>query len=375
MTGPHDQPADPAAGSVTARPWGATAEGVELHLYDLAVPGGIAATISDLGGIVTHLHVPGADGLVGDVVLGHDEPGPYLGRAESPYFGALIGRYGNRIRAGRFNLDGHEYTLATNNGPNALHGGPGGFDQQVWTARPAVGEDGPALELRLVSPDGDEGYPGTLDVTVTYTVTRPTGGDLGGLRIEYVATTDAPTVVNLTNHSYFNLVGDASRDVLGHELTLHADQFTPVDDTLIPTGELRDVTGTPFDFRAGRAVGDLIDDADVQLAYGGGYDHNLVLRGEGLRVVGEVHEPRSGRVMEVRTTEPGVQFYSGNFLDGSIRGKRGRAYGPRWALCLETQHFPDSPNHPNFPSTVLRPGETYRSRTEYVFSVRTTKGS
>lgn len=348
---------------VTSQPWGMTPDGQPITLYTLRNPSGIQADIMDYGGVVVRLLTPDRNGNPGDIVLGHDHAEPYFSLETSPYFGALIGRYGNRIAGGRFTLDGQTHQLPVNNGPNSLHGGTRGFNQRLWTGRPLA--DGPALELTYLSPDGEEGYPGNLSVRVTYTLT---GDD--ALQIDYEARADAPTILNLTNHTYWNLGGDAGRDILGHELTLRADHITPVDETLIPTGELLPVEGTPFDFRQPTPIGARVDEPNEQLRFAGGYDHNFVLGGEGLRSVAEVRDPESGRRVEVFTDQPGVQFYSGNFLDGSIVGKGGRVYGHRWALCLETQHFPDSPNHPNFPSTVLRPGETFTSRTVYAFSAR-----
>ncbi|ADV68182.1 aldose epimerase family protein [Deinococcus maricopensis] len=357
-----DAALSPSAPSLTRTPWGTAPDGSAITLYTLR-HGPVTARIMDYGGVIVGVDAPDRDGTLADVALGHDEAGPYFDRATASYFGALIGRYGNRIARGRFELDGRAHQLATNNGPNALHGGPGGFDQVMWTSDADVTADGPRVTLTRTSPDGEEGYPGALDVTVTYTLTAD-----GALRLAYHAVTDAPTVVNLTNHSYWNLAG-ATRDVLDHELVVHADAITPVDETLIPTGTLLDVAGTPFDFRAARRVGERVDDADAQLQFAGGYDHNFVLQGAAgaLRHVATLSDPQSGRVMEVHTTEPGVQFYSGNFLDGSVTGKGGQVYGHRWAVCLETQHFPDSPNRPDFPSTRLNPGEVYRTVTEYRF--------
>jgi aldose 1-epimerase len=304
--------------------------------------------------------VPDRDGRPANVVLGFDRLQGYLDHPD-PYFGALIGRYGNRIAEGSFTLDGAEHRLPVNNGANSLHGGETGFDRRLWTATPFDS----GLELRLVSPDGDQGYPGTLNVTVRYTLTVE-----NALRIDYLATTDAPTVVNLTNHSYFNLAGEGTGDVYDHLLQLDASQFTPVDAGLIPTGEIAPVAGTPLDFREPVAVGERIRAGHAQLEHAGGYDHNWVLDrpAEGLTRAARVSEPTTGRVLTVHTTEPGVQFYSGNFLDGTMRGTGGRLYRQGDGLALETQHFPDSPNQPAFPSTVLRPGETYRSTTVYEFT-------
>jgi aldose 1-epimerase len=311
------------------------------------------------------LEAPDRDGKLADVVLGFDSLDGYLGKP--PYFGAIIGRYGNRIGAGKFTLDGQQYTLAGNDHGNSLHGGLKGFDKVLWTATPKSTPEGQALLLHYVSKDGEEGYPGNLAVTVTYTLT-----DKNELKIHYSATTDKATVLNLTNHSYFNLAGAGSGDILKHELTLHADRFTPVDKGLIPTGKLEPVAGTPFDFTKATAIGARVNDDHEQLKLGLGYDHNWVLTrsGKGLATAAEVYEPSSGRALEVLTTEPGVQFYCGNFLDGTNVGKGGKAYQHRWGFCLETQHFPDSPNKPEFPSTRLAPGEKYDTTTVYKFSAR-----
>jgi len=336
-----------------------------VQLYTLTNQHGMRATITNYGGIVTSLWVPDSEGNLGDVVLGYDTLDDYI--ASSPYFGALVGRYGNRIANGRFALDSIEYTLAVNNGPNHLHGGLVGFDKVVWEAEPYATTEEVGVNLSYVSIDGEEGYPGNLTVRVTYALTAN-----DELRIDYALETDKATVANVTHHGYFNLAGHASGDILGHELMLAADRFTPVDEGLIPTGELRDVEGTPMDFRVPDAIGERIDADDEQIQFGGGYDHNWVLNGDAgtLRLAARVHEPASGRVMEVLTTEPGVQFYAGNFLDGSNLGKGGVAYAHRSGFCLETQHFPDSPNHPEFPSTVLRPGVLYESTTIYGFSTQ-----
>jgi len=299
------------------------------------------------------------------VVLGYDNLKGYL--EKSPYFGAIVGRYANRIAKGMFALDGTTYHVPVNNGPNSLHGGINGFDKKVWGAEEVESKEAPALSLTYVSKDGEEGYPGTLSAKVVYTVTNR-----NELRIDYTATTDKPTVVNLTNHSYFNLAGQGNGDILGHELMLNADRFTPTDDTSIPTGELRSVAGTPFDFRKPTPIGARIDQPDQQLQFGKGYDHNYAIdhHGLSLALAARVHEAHTGRTMEVLTTQPGVQLYTGNFLDGTITGKEGKVYKQRYAFCLETQHYPDSPNRPNFPTTTLRPGETYEQTTIYRFSAR-----
>jgi aldose 1-epimerase len=300
---------------------------------------------------------------MGDVVLGFDTLAGYLG--DSPYFGAIVGRYGNRIAKGQFTLDGRAYQLATNNGPNHLHGGVKGFDKAVWSARAVEGARGVGVELTCTSPDGEEGYPGTLAATVTYTLT-----DRNELHIAYTATTDKATPVNLTQHTYFNLAGGG--DILGHELMLNADRFTPVDATLIPTGELAAVQGTPFDFRKPTAIGARIAQDHPQLKKGNGYDHNWVVNrtAAGLQPAARVFEPKTSRTLDVATTQPGIQFYSGNFLDGTIKGKEGTVYEFRSGFCLETQHFPDSPNHPDFPTTILKPGQIYASETVFTFGVR-----
>lgn len=353
----------PGPARVERRPFGKTPGGEAVELFTLTRPGAPAVAITNYGGYVVQALVAGRDGRSADVILGYKDLAGYLG--DGSYMGALIGRYANRIGNGRFVLGGKTFTLATNNGPNHLHGGKVGFGKRVWGAAVVSGPDGDALELRLSSPDGDEGYPGKLEVTVVYSLTED-----GGLRIDYSATTDKETIVNLTNHAYFNLGGEGAGDVLGHELQIEADQFTPVDATLIPTGEKRAVAGTPLDFRKPMAIGARIGDAYEQLKAGGGYDHNFVLRGSDrtLRRAARVVEPGSGRVLEVLTTEPGLQFYSGNFLDGKIAGKSGKPYVRRGGFCLEAQHFPDSPNRPEFASPVLKPGAKYTQTTVYRFS-------
>ncbi len=366
----------PATGpaGITRQPFGQTTDGTPVEIYTLRNSHGCEARITNYGGIVVSLTTPDKDGKLDDVLLGFDTVDEY--EKDSPYFGALIGRYGNRIAKGKFTLDGKEYTLPTNDPPNTLHGGKVGFDKRVWRAEAGgMGDDGFPLTLTYVSKDGEEGYPGTLTVKAVYTLTEH-----DELRIAFEATTDAPTVVNLTNHSYFDLRGAASEgDVLGHVVTLHAAKFLPVDKTSIPLGELRPVAGTPFDFTKPMSIGARINDADDQLHFGpGGYDHCYVLDGydpklgskAGPFLAAHILEPESGRVLELWTSEPGVQFYSGNFLEGKFAGKGGKVYGKRSAFCLEPQHFPDSPNRPEFPSVVLRPGETYRNTFSYRFSVQ-----
>jgi aldose 1-epimerase len=344
--------------NIKKQTYGKTEDGKNVDLYTLTNAHGLKAEIINYGGIVTSLQVPDRDGKFADIVLGCDNLEDYA--KKSPYFGALIGRYGNRIAKGRFTLDGVEYKLATNNGPNHLHGGIKGFDKVVWNAEPMETKEGPALKLTYLSRDGEEGYPGNLSCTVIYTLT-----DSNELKISYEAKTDKNTIVNLTHHSYFNLAGFNSGDILGHEMQILADNFTPVDDTLIPTGEIKPVKGTPMDFTKPMTIGARIKDVP------GGYDHNYVLNNSKgkLALAATVYEPKTGRVMEVFTTEPGMQFYSGNFLDGTIKGK-GAVYNKHAGFCLEAQHFPDSPNEPNFPSTVLKPGQTYTQLTAYKFSAR-----
>jgi aldose 1-epimerase len=351
-----------AAADLERRPFGKTPDGTPVEAFTLRSPRGLEARVITYGAIVQSLQVPDGKGGKVDVVLGFDTLEEYV--KDNPYFGCVVGRYANRIAKGRFTLDGKEYRLATNNGPNHLHGGRRGFDKAVWKAAPKEGRDGPALELTYVSKDGEEGYPGTLSVTVTYTVTKD-----DALRIDYRATTDKPTIVNLSNHSYFNLKGAGSGDILGHEIEIAARRFTPVDETLIPTGELRPVEGTPFDFRKPHPIGERIAAADGQISYGGGYDHNFVLDAGGgkLALAARLKDPASGRAMEVLTDQPGMQFYSGNFMTDKLVGKGGKRYGYRHALCLETQRFPDAPNQPSFPSPRLDPGPEYRQTTVYRF--------
>jgi aldose 1-epimerase len=345
---------------VSQRSFGQTADGKDVSLFTLRNSKGAEAFISNYGGIVTSLKVPDRNGNMGDVVLGFDNLADYI--KESPFFGALIGRYGNRIARGKFTLNGQQYTLATNNYPNALHGGIKGFDKVVWEPTILTGPEGPGLKLTYLSKDGEEGYPGNLSVTVVYTLT-----DDNALKVEYTATTDKDTVVNLTQHSYFNLAGKGT--ILNHVVMMPADKFTPVDSTLIPTGELKPVAGTPFDFRTPTAIGARINQDDEQLKFGKGYDHNWVINkpmGQ-MGLMARVTEPTTGRVMEVLSTEPGLQFYSGNFLDGTLKGK-GRVFEFRSGFCMEPQHFPDSPNKPEFPSVVLKPGQTYHNTIIYKFS-------
>jgi len=343
--------------------FGQTEDGTAVSMFTLTSETGMQVTISDYGGTVMSVTVPDRNGVFGDVVLGFDRIQDYETR--SPYFGCIVGRYGNRIAEGRFTLEETTYTLAQNNGPNHLHGGINGFDKQVWSASTRETPVGPALSLTYHSADGEEGYPGNLQVTVVYTLTQGRG-----LAIDYQATTDRMTHVNLTNHSYFNLSAGENPTVDEHRLQLNADRFTPVDDRLIPTGELRHVAGTPFDFRQMVSMGERITADNRQLHYGGGYDHNWVLNGSPgeIRHAARVCEPKSGRVMDVLTTEPGVQFYTGNKLPETLTGKEGRPYGPRGGFCLETQHFPDTPHRPEFPSTVLPSGDAYHTVTEYRFT-------
>ena len=351
-------------GSTKKSSFGKTPDGEPVDLYTLTNKNGVEAAITTFGGSVVSLKVPDRSGKLGDVVLGFDSVDGYANNTS--YIGALIGRYGNRIGHAQFKLEGKTYTLAKNNGENTLHGGIKGFNKAVWTAKEVSAKDGQALELTYLSKDGEEGFPGNLYVRVIYTLT-----DSNALKMDYSATTDKDTVLNLTNHSYFNLAGPGSEEVLSHVLMIEADKFTPVDSGLIPTGELRDVAGTPFDFRKPTAMGARINADDEQIKLGGGYDHNFVLRrklGDPISLAARVVEPTTGRVVEVWTTEPGVQFYTGNFLDGSLKGKGGISYTKRSAFCLETQHFPDSPNKPKFPSTELKPGERYDTTTIYKFS-------
>jgi aldose 1-epimerase len=358
-----DTMSNSSKGTITKADFGKMPDGTPIEIYTLRNAKGMEATIMTYGGIVTSLKVPDKNGKFDDIVLGYDNLDGYL--TNSPFFGALIGRYGNRIAKGKFTLDGVEYTLATNNAPNHLHGGVKGFDKVVWTVAEAeVAEDGPELELTYLSKDGEEGYPGNLKVKATYTLMED-----NALKVKFKATTDKDTVVNLTHHSYFNLAGGGN--VLGHVVQINADKFTPVDNTLIPTGELAPVADTPFDFRAPTPVGLHINDTNnEQIKFAGGYDDNWVLnkKSDELSLAARVYEPGSRRTLEVWTTSPGLQFYTGNFLDGSITGKGGRVYQFRDAFCMEPQHFPDSPNHPDFPTTELKPGETYHNTIIYKFA-------
>lgn len=335
-----------------------------IQRFTLKNQSGMEASVINYGAILTNLKVPDAQGQSEDVVLGFDDLNGYLGK--HPYFGATIGRYANRIAKGKFMLNGKQYTLAINNGENALHGGLAGFDKKVWHAEEVSTSNGPAVRFSYESPDGEEGYPGKLSVTVTYSLTPD-----NQLQIDYRATTEADTVINLTNHSYFNLKGAGNGDILDHEVMIDAARFTPVDGGLIPTGEMRSVDKTPFDFRGARKIGERIDEDEEQIKLGGGYDHNYILNQEGpnatLRLAARVTEPSTGRVMEVVTDRPGMQFYTGNFLDGTLTGKRGIVYNKRFGFCMETQFFPDSPNKPVFPSPVLKAGDTFTSTTIYRF--------
>ncbi|WP_234868261.1 aldose epimerase family protein [Flavihumibacter fluminis] len=351
----EEQPAKPQAG-ISKQAWGA-ANGQPVDLYTLRNSKGTVVTITNYGGIVTSFLAKDKNDSVASVVVGFDSIEPYL--LSHPYFGSIIGRYGNRIGAGKFSIGNKNYTLATNNGANHLHGGVVGFDKVIWTAAPVV-DSLPSLKLSYLSKDGEEGYPGNLQVTVTYTLTEE-----DGLKIQYEATTDQATPVNLTNHSYFNLTGDTKEPIFNHQLQLNADAYTPVDNGLIPTGEIRQVAGTPFDFRSPMPIGSRIDSVP------GGYDHNYVLNNAdgSLRKVAHLTEPVSGRFLEVWTTEPGVQFYSGNFLDGKFSNHTGTPVQLHTALCLETQHFPDSPNKKEFPSTILEPGKKYYTETVYKVGV------
>lgn len=353
--------------------FGQLPDGRQVDVYRLTNANGIELQVTNYGGIILSLKTPNVAGEFDDIALGFDSLDAYLSdeyQQANPYFGAIIGRYGNRIADGQFSLDGETYSLSTNDGNNHLHGGQQGFDKVLWQAEPFENDSGTGLVLRYTSEDGEEGYPGRLETEVTYTLT-----DDDELRVDYQAVTDKATPVNLTQHSYFNLKGEGSDTILDHQLMINAPEFTPVNETLIPTGELRSVDGTPFDFTQATPIGERIEQENEQLGFGGGYDHNFVLdrdnaAADGMVLAAKVWEPQSGRMVEIETTEPGIQFYSGNFLDGSLTGKQGQAYGHRSGFALETQHFPDSPNQEAFPSTILEPDATYRSSTVYRFSAQ-----
>jgi aldose 1-epimerase len=346
---------DAVKAGVEKAEFGKLPDGAAVDIYTLTNAHGLVAKVMTYGATLTELHVPDKNGAMGDVVLGFDNLDQYV--KGCPYFGATVGRVANRIAKGKFTLDGKEYTLAVNNGPNSLHGGLKGFDKVVWKAEIVKSGDGPSVKFSYLSPDGEEGYPGNLNVTVVYTLTNK-----NGLRLDYAATTDKDTPVNLTNHSYFNLAGKGP--VLDHVVMINADRFTPVDDTQIPTGEIKEVKGTPMDFTTPHPIGEQMNEVPGDPK---GYDHNYVLNGGHLTA--RVTEPTTGRVLEMHTTEPGVQFYTSNFLDGTLTGIGGVTYDIHTAFCLEAQHYPDSVNHPQFPSVILKPGKTYRQRTEYDFSV------
>jgi aldose 1-epimerase len=348
-----------ATPKITRTAFGKLPDGTAIELYTLSNGRGMTAKIMTYGAILTSLDVPDRKGAVGDVTLGFDSLAPYV--KGHPFFGATVGRYGNRIAKGKFTLDGKEYTLAVNNGPNSLHGGLKGFDKRVWKAVPKMTAAGPSVEFTYTSPDGEEGYPGTLKTRVVYTVLT----DSNTLRIDYTATTDKATPVNLTNHSYFNLAGKG--DILGTRVLMKASRYTPVDDTLIPTGEIAAVKGTPLDFTEEHSIGSRLNELKGEPK---GYDHNFIRDASGFGTAVRAYDPTSGRVVTMSTSEPAFQFYTGNFLDGTLTGKRGVVYKQHTGFCFEAQHYPDSPNHPNFPSTILKPGETYRQRTEYAFTTK-----
>jgi aldose 1-epimerase len=350
---------------VSKQPFGKTPDGQQVDLYTLRNTRGAEAQIMNYGAIVVSLKVPDRNGKFDDVVLGFKDFDGYL--KNDPYFGAIVGRYGNRIAKGRFTLNGVEYKLATNNGENHLHGGIKGFDKVVWTGREMKSAGGPSVVMTYLSKDGEEGYPGNLTARVVYTLTNN-----NELKLDYTVTTDKDTVQNITHHSYFNLAGEGNGDILNHLVTINASRFVPTDAGSIPTGELKSVAGTPFDFRKATAIGARIDQDDEQIKFGKGYDHTWVINGRMgvMRLAATAYEATSGRVMQVWTTEPGVQFYTGNFLDGTLTGKSGKVYQRRFGFCFETQHYPDSPNHPSFPTTTLKKGQTYKSTTIYRFSSR-----
>jgi aldose 1-epimerase len=350
--------------NIAKQAFGTMPDGTPVDLYTLVNDNGITAKITNYGGIIVSLLVPDKKGNLDDIVLGFDTLTEYV--EHNPYFGCLVGRFGNRIANARFTLAGTEYVLAQNDGQNHLHGGEIGFDKVVWNAEPVTEGNAVGLKLTHLSPDGDEGYPGNLSLTVTYTLDND-----NALHIDYVATTDKATVVNLTNHSYFNLAGAGSGDILGHTLEIVADRFTPVDDTLIPTGELRPVAGSPLDFTSATVIGDRIEQDDEQLKLGGGYDHCWVVNGEPgtMRLAARACDPASGRILEIHSTEPAIQFYAGNMMPETLTGKGGKTYVRRGGFCLETEHYPDSPNQPDFPSTTLEPGDTYETTTTFAFRV------
>jgi aldose 1-epimerase len=357
-----------AVAQIEKAPFG-TIDGKQVDLYTLTNSKGVEMKVTNYGGTVTSLKVPDRNGQMADIVLGFNDVSGYTSPAflkANPYFGAIIGRYGNRIGGAKFKLDGKECVLAKNNGPNNLHGGAKGFDKVVWEAKEIKGETSVGIAFTYVSKDGEEGFPGTLTTTVTYTLTND-----NELKIDYSATTDKTTICNLTHHSYFNLAGEGNGTILDQEIMINASKYTPVDATLITTGKIEDVAGTPFDFRTPTAIGAHVNDSNQQLTYGKGFDHNWVLdRPEGskdLLLAATAYDPKSGRAFDVLTTEPGIQFYGGNFLDGTLTGKSGKPYPYRSGFCLETQHYPDSPNKPKFPTTTLKPGETYQTTTVYKF--------
>lgn len=351
--------------AITKSEFGKTKDSTPIELYTLKNANGVEMDVITYGGRITSLKVPNKDGKLENVILGFDTIEDY--QKDNPFFGALIGRYGNRIAKGKFTLNGEEFTLATNDGSNHLHGGVNGFDRVVWTAKPIEGLEDSSLQLVYRSKDGEEGYPGNLKVTVTYTLTKD-----NAVEVTYEATTDKTTVVNLTQHAYFNLTGDFSKDILNHDVVINADAFLPVDETLIPTGEIRKVEGTPFNFNSSKKIGKDISVDNEQLKRGKGYDHCWVLNGEkgDMRFVASAYDETSGRFMEIFTEEPAIQFYTGNFLDGTLPMVNGGTYAHRTGFCLETQHYPDSPNQDNFPSTVLNPGETYKTKTTFKFSTK-----
>jgi aldose 1-epimerase len=358
-------PAFAGTASIKSIPWGKAPGGQAIRLYTLTNANGLAVKITNFGGTVTSLLVPDKAGKLGDVVFGYDDLKPYTVNEGGTYFGALIGRYANRIAKGHLVVDGKKYQLYINNKPNSLHGGKVGFNERVWTSKPFMTADGPSLQLKYLSPNMEENYPGDLSVTVVYTLLKT-----NGLRIDYRASTDKDTVLNLTNHSYFNLDGAGTGTILGHEVMINADEYTPVDSTSIPLGPQAKVAGTPFDFRKPHTIGSRINDKNQQLAFGKGYDHNFVLNrtsGRGLQLAARIIGPKSGRIMEVWTTQPGLQFYSGNFLNGTEIGKGGISYKHRDAFAMETQHFPDSPNEPTYPTTLLKPGQVLHQVTVYKF--------